>query len=277
MPSSRSLPRRGVVCPAGCVLLAATFLLAFPAVATSQTPSAVRVLRAAAVLADPQGAAAVVATVNPGELLEVLDERNGWYLVRPRAGGTWMAGWINGANVEVVSAEVITAPPPAPPSTQAQRPASRKGFIIGLGGGGAWYREPSFLGPNYTSAIVTDFSIGYAPTSQVLIYYNNQVGWIGSADANANVVGVTGVGVTYMLRPTSRSAFVRGSVGGGIIADVDFDSSTIESDDAGLGLTVSGGYEFARHWSVEGGAMFVRPPDASTHTLFKVTVNWMFY
>jgi hypothetical protein len=44
------------------------------------------VVRAAAVLEQPLGDARSVGTVAIGEILDVLDERNGWYLVRPPAG-----------------------------------------------------------------------------------------------------------------------------------------------------------------------------------------------
>jgi hypothetical protein len=80
-----------------------------------------------------------------------------------------------------------------------------------------------------------------------------------------------------MFRSSSPSPFVRGTIGGGIAADVDFGSGSVASNDTGLGLTLSGGYEFARHWSVEGGAIFVRLADGNNHTVLKATFNWLFY
>jgi hypothetical protein len=80
-----------------------------------------------------------------------------------------------------------------------------------------------------------------------------------------------------MFSPSSPSAFVKGTVGGGIVADVDFDSGGFDSNDTGLGFSISGGYEFARHWSIEAGAMFARLENGNNHTIFKATFNWVFY
>lgn len=259
-----------------------TGVLLLPLQAAMQGPTAVRALRATAVLAEPEGSAEAVGTVNAGDVLEVLDQREGWYLVRPPAGASqqWRTGWINSASVAPVSAS-----PPATPSTQGRAPArdpstaNRKGFLFGLGGGVGAHRAPvsRFFDAGTTNelAILTDLSIGYAPTDQVLIYYSNQVAW--SRSARYDIVGVTGVGVTYMIEPSSPTFFVRGSVGGGIVADVDFDSGRVSSNDTGLGLTFSGGYEFARHWSIEGGALIVRQPNGNSHTVLKATFNWLFY
>ena len=59
---------------AGCLLLVAT---------ASSAQSTLRVLRSAVVVAEPAGDASVVGTVVAGEVLELLDERGSWYLVRP--------------------------------------------------------------------------------------------------------------------------------------------------------------------------------------------------
>jgi hypothetical protein len=260
----------------------ATLLLALPVCAAAQGVTSIRVMRAAAVLAEPSGTADAVGTVNPGDVLEVLDQREGWYLVRPPAGtpSSWRTGWINGASVEPIGAGAAPVRRPAPAVEQGSATANRKGFIVGFGGGVGMHRSLAF--PGFTAgpttsdfAIVTDFSIGYAPTDQILIYYSNQVGW--TQNLFYDVLGVTGVGVTYMLRPTSPTPFVKFTIGGGVAAEVDFGSGTVAGDDPGLGLTLSGGYEFARHWSVEGGAMWVRLENGNNHTVLKATFNWMFY
>lgn len=265
-------------------ILAVAVLLLSAGQAVAQGVTTVRALRATAVLAEPQGSADAVGTVNAGDVLEVLDQREGWYLVRPPVGvsQTWRTGWINGASVTPVGA----APPPSPSTARATSPAvgdsrsaNRKGFLFGLGGGAGTHRAPisRFFEAGTTSelAIITDLSLGYAPTDQVLIYYSNQVAW--SRSTQYDVVGVTGVGVTYMMSRSSPSPFVRGSIGGGIVADVDYVSGGVSSNNTGLGLTLGGGYEFARHWSVEGGAMFVRASNGNNHTVLKATFNWLFY
>jgi hypothetical protein len=252
-----------------------------PVCVTAQGVTSVRVLRAAAVLAQPTGTADAVGTVNPGDVLEVLDQRDGWYLVRPPAGTTpaWRTGWINSASVTPVTATTRTTLQSSS-RTQSADSAERQGFIVGFGGGVGMHKAPQFPGfvggPTVNDvAVVTAFSIGYAPTDQVLIYYDNQVAW--TNNFRYDLLGVTGVGVTYMVRPTSPTPFVKFTIGGGIAAEVDFGLGTVDSTDPGLGLTLSGGWEFARHWSVEGGAMWVRLENGNNHTVLKATFNWMFY
>ena len=83
--------------------LALSFLLATTATAWAQSPTTLRVIRSAAVLEEPDADAAVLGTVIPSEILEVLDERESWYLVRPsdqNAQREWRTGWIARALVE---------------------------------------------------------------------------------------------------------------------------------------------------------------------------------
>ncbi|MEE8130228.1 MAG: hypothetical protein V3T48_08080, partial [Vicinamibacterales bacterium] len=54
-------------------------LLTLPALA--QTVTSVRVIGIAVVLENPRGDSVVLGTVEPGELLEVLDQQGGWYFV----------------------------------------------------------------------------------------------------------------------------------------------------------------------------------------------------
>lgn len=259
-------------------IAAAALLLIVPADATSQDLTHVRVVRAAAVLSQPEGSADALGTVSPGDVLEVLDGRDGWYLVRPPTGSaqTWRTGWVNAGSVVPIS-----GPAPARgPEAAARAPGNRKGFIFGLGGGAGLHRAPVFpgfaaSGTTNDFAVITDLSIGYAPTDQLLIFYNNQVAW--SRNVQTDVVGVTGVGMTYLFKPSSPSPFVRAAVGGGIVADVDFDSGSVSDNDSGLGMSVGGGFEFARHWTIEGGAMFVRVAEGSNHTVLKVAFSWLFY
>ena len=170
--------------------------LVLPPVAGAQQAGRVRVLRAAAVLEQPAGEAKPVATVNAGDVLEVLDERETWVLVRPPNGVSreWRTGWLNRATVESMSAggaaaaAATTTPniPVAPPQDAEEPSARRKGFIIGLGAGAGMHKTPGFSvldrfgrvissgGGEYKLAIVTDFNIGYAPGDRILLYYSNK-------------------------------------------------------------------------------------------------------
>ena len=105
---------------AGCLLLVST---------ASSAQSTLRVLRLAVVVAEPAGDANVVGTVSAGEVLDLLDERGSWYLVRPPDDGTeleWRTGWINGAMVEPLTADPTRRPPSSNPVPSRPRTATRR-------------------------------------------------------------------------------------------------------------------------------------------------------
>lgn len=167
---------------------------------------------------------------------------------------------------------------------QIEPSAERKGFIIGIGSGAALHRAADVtvtrdrfgrLTVSSTTAnnlaIVTDFRVGYAPTDQLLIYYSNKAAFTQADDYD--VVGLTGAGVTFMAKRTSPSLFITGSggaaVGGTFIGSV--------SSDNGFGFSVGGGYEFKRHFSISGDAVFVRLGSGNNHTTLMTTFNYLFY
>ena len=45
----------------------------------------------------------------------------------------------------------------------------------------------------------------------------------------------------------------------------------------GLGLGVGGGYEFKRHWSISGDALFLKMGDNDNHAVLLATVGYLFY
>ena len=107
--------------------LAVLSFLLFATVTFAQSTT-VRVVRSAVVVAEPAGDASVTGTVATGEVLEVLDERGSWYLVRPPDDGTtrdWRTGWVNKGMVELLVRGVTPAPDPAP-SRSAQAPRARR-------------------------------------------------------------------------------------------------------------------------------------------------------
>ena len=249
---------------------------------SAQAPAVARVVRTAAVVEEPRGNAASVGTVAPGEVVEVLDVRGDWYLVRPPAATTsanWRTGWISRALIETVDPVSAGALPPAAAlarrgQEQQEPSARRKGFLIGIGAGPALHRAPLFGfgggGPTNDFAVVTDFRIGYAPTDQVLLHYSNKVAW--TRNVAYDLVGFSGFGVTYMLDRTSPSAFVTGAIGAGA-------GGTLSggADQTGLGFGVGGGFEFARHLSIDGEAMFVRLSGARNHTVLRAGFHYLFY
>ncbi len=153
--------------------------------------------------------------------------------------------------------------------------AERKGFIAGIGAGGALHRTPE-RGVTRASLDRTAFAggidakIGYAPTDQFLIYYSAKAVFTQAADYDA--VGISGFGVTYMTRPMSPSFFVTGIAGEGGRARL---ASRDWRDGRAFG--VGAGYEFKRHWSISGDALFLRFGGNDKHTVLLATVGHLFY
>ena len=193
-----------------------------------------------------------------------------------------------GGLVRVLRAAAVVDQPatqstPVPEPEVTEKPRGRKGFIIGVGAGAGIHATPTFRvldrfgrvlssgGGDNKLAISIDFNVGYAPGEQFLLYYSNKAAF--TTDDRVDAVGVTGVGATYMFRPTTPSAFVNGTVGAG--ATRTFIGSS--SGETGQGFSIGGGYEFARHLSVNADALFVRLGDGQDHKVYKVSLNYLFY
>jgi hypothetical protein len=259
--------------------------LLLPALAAAQQESRVRVTRSITVTEQPEANAGVIATLNVGEVLEILDERDGWLLVRPPGGSaqTWRTGWVNAASTQSINAPAV-AGGAAPPIQEPAVHGGRRGFVIGLGGGFGMhqYTTPSFTVRNVTfggesltsSGLATEFLIGYAPTDRLLIYYENSLQLTG--DLVYDFLGLTGGGATYLFNPRAGSWYVRGAVGAAVGAEVDLNRSTVSTVERGLAVSFGGGYEFARHWLLGGTAMVLKL-DNVTHRAFRGTVTWVFY
>ncbi len=102
-----------------------------PALSAAVQPElAVRVVRTAVIVSEPRGDADVVGTVTPGEVLDLLDERGSWYLVRPPNDGTprdWRTGWISQEMVELLGTPTTARPPAVAPQQPAVAPAASRG------------------------------------------------------------------------------------------------------------------------------------------------------
>jgi hypothetical protein len=177
----------------------------------------------------------------------------------------------------LVAATLASAAPwPASAQTQtADRPAqelnsSRKGFVVGIGGGGGLHDDSKDAGDGVTSAAGVGFKIGYAPTDQLLIHYSATAAFTRATRYDA--VGISGVGVTYMARRTWPSFFVNGIVGEGGSANVDR-----RDWGEGVAFAAGGGYEFRRHWSISGDALFIRLGGGDNHVVLLAMLNYLFY
>jgi hypothetical protein len=70
--------------------------------------------------------------------------------------------------------------------------------------------------------------------------------------------GLSGVGATWFLKPRTPSAYVDGTIGIAAWNEISTDGGTVDGI-TGVGLSVGGGLEFARHWLVDGEVVVGRP------------------
>jgi hypothetical protein len=167
----------------------------------------------------------------------------------------------------------------------AQKP--RKGFILNLGAGPAFTNFKSvadgFEGSNESKiAVGTDFKIGYAASDQLMIYYSNDAAFFSVAGLDDYLVvsGLSGIGATWFLKPRAPSAYVDATVGIAAWNVISTDDGTVDGM-TGMGLSVGGGLEFARHWLVDGELVVGRPRgdfDQGVNTMtLRVGLIWLLY
>lgn len=159
----------------------------------------------------------------------------------------------------------------------------RKGFLLGIGAGAGLesfkYTRFSFyygLQPGdrfYKPAFMTDFKIGYAPTNQIALYWMSKVAWFTNNILTLN--GMGGIAISYYLRPNKSTFYV--SAGYGYSTWGTSETGT----QYGTGISIGGGYEFSRHWSVETNLSFGTPKfsdNSSMNTMaLRVTLNVLGY
>jgi hypothetical protein len=172
----------------------------------------------------------------------------------------------------------------------AQKP--RKGFVLNLGAGPAFINiKAAGNGVEGTGeskiAVGTDFKIGYAPSDQLLIYYSNDAAFfnydysVPGFEYDVLVIsGLSGIGATWFLKPRAPSAYVDATIGIAAWNEIDTDDGAVESM-TGLGLSVGGGFEFARHWLVDADLIVGRPRDDEGYGLNTMTLRvgliWLLY
>ena len=203
----------------------------------------------------------------------------------------------------LVAAIVVTA------TSVSALDGTRKGFILGFGVGPSvtsWSLEfEASLGPFSESAksdtesnfgIGTDFKIGGGITEKFLLYYVNRISWFGfdwtvfevsgGTDITQSITFAYGVGLlgaSYYFNVDAPSMYLVGTVG--------ISTWTAPFEDwwdeywIGAGVSAGLGYEFAKHWSVEGTVNIGKPSyelfpgvELSTNAVaFMVTVGGMLY
>lgn len=170
---------------------------------------------------------------------------------------------------------------------------NRKGFVLGFGTGvgtvgvtqKAEFGGGSSSASEQHTSLVTNFKIGGAPTDQIMIYWSGKVSWFGienAMDEKVTISAGTGtVAVSYFWKPSSPCWFASGGLGYS-----SWDTPFEDSGKAwtGFGLFLSGGYEFAKYWSVEFGFNFGNPSTkengiefTSNHSTIFATINVLGY
>src|SRR5262249_11019751 len=90
----------------------------------------------------------------------------------------------------------------------------------------------------------TDFRLGYAPTSRLVIAYDNLTAWYGES-GHSIVNGVTDLSASFYRSPSAPSAFMTAGYGFGSFGNIEGGGSS------GSGWMAGGGYEFRRHWLLQ--------------------------
>ena len=114
----------------GLILSLTPLFLSATAASLAQSTTMLRVVKSGFVLAEPSPNGTVVGTVFPSEILELLDERDSWLLVRPPGNAEqaeWRTGWVGRAMVEHLDAAVRLRQPASSPSPSRARPAPGRG------------------------------------------------------------------------------------------------------------------------------------------------------
>jgi hypothetical protein len=175
---------------------------------------------------------------------------------------------------------IVTALMLFPFDAGAQTQKPRKGFVLNLGLGVARVSQSTsgFANSGRSNVGVgSDFKIGHAPSNQVLIYYSNDAAFYrqtGSDDLYLS--GLTGFGVTYFLQPTVPSFYVDGSFGIAARGNLETETGFVEST-TGWGVAVGGGYEFARHFLVDGDIILGRFDGGMKTTTLRLGLIWLAY
>ena len=131
--------------------------------------------------------------------------------------------------------------------------AQRSGFIIGLGiGAGVMTYTVSRDGLADSDretevGFATDFKIGAQVSQPVQVYYLGRVNWFTSSGSDLVAVGISALGVTYVL----PSAPVHLSAGIGLATWTEFDIGEGGNGVTGFGLTGGFGWEFADLWLLD--------------------------
>jgi len=228
---------------------------------TSAVPA--RTLQTAVLLSDPRGDSALVATVPPGVVIELVGGPSGeWYQART-IGPVVRVGWVHRTMIEMLPADAVIALPPATPATPNEAPQT----VLGRREDIARPLETDFV-PGRTELIVDGAMSGWNASggtteifqidSLVGVVVSRYFEVIGSASvfkaSDIDAFGSFGGGLLVNFRDTGPVVpFAGGVVGRGFGASALFgglvDDPTFVNASAGFRVLTRGG----------GGALIVRP------------------
>lgn len=155
----------------------------------------------------------------------------------------------------------------------------RRGFFLGGGLGPGFtafkqtieeYGESASSDWETKVSFFTDIKIGYAPDERHMIYYFSDASWFGLDNMYGSTVtlanGVDGLGMTIYFQPKAPSPYVNFGIG---LASWNAVSESNADTWYGFGIMAGAGYEFARHWSLEGTLTYGHP----TKTIWDTKVS----
>jgi hypothetical protein len=252
------------------IVLVVAVLASAPAAAQQPSGGTVRVTQTTAVLENPRGDSVVVGSAPSGLVLDVVEERSGWYLVTPQAEDApnlkWKRGWVQARFVQVQTPGAVVQPSaptrpgaPAPRSAPAapNDPLLIRGF--GLAGGTLFTARDSFdtilgsaFGGVFGGGAQVAFGNGlyaqvavdrFRKTGSRALISGEQIFRLGID----HVIEVTPLQVTVGYRDP-RAVRTVGYFGGGIgshaLKETTADLPDADVDDTHIGYHVVGGAEF---------------------------------
>ena len=228
---------------------------------TSAVPA--RTLQTAVLLSDPRGDSALVVTVPPGVVIELVGAQSGeWYQART-IGPVVRVGWIHRTMIELLPADAAVALPPSTPTSPSEAPQTAEGRREDI----VRPLETDFV-PGRTELIVDGAMSGWNASGGTteIFQIDSVVGFvvsrhfevIGSASvfkaSDVDAFGSFGGGLLVNFRDTGPVVpFAGGVVGRGFGASALFgglvNDPTFVNASAGFRVLTRGG----------GGALIVRP------------------
>lgn len=169
---------------------------------------------------------------------------------------------------------------------------SRQGFILGLGAGlhsvdSDFIYNGTNIGSQSESGLATSFKIGGGITDQFALYYIRNASWYSAPYSDGYTatdimytIGLSGVGASYYLSPSSPSGYFMAAFG---IGDISAPFEKNIKPDTGRAFMFGGGYEFTKHLMAEATLQTTNIESADDNRLsiesssFQFTINYLFY